>query len=134
MIVVDTNIIAYRLIEGEKTDLACEVERKDGTWVAPPLWRHEFLNVLATSTKAGLLDMELACAIWRDAQGMLAEGERDAPWEAALRCAVDGRVSAYDAQYIALARSLGVRCVTEDSRLLKAFPAIAVSMRAFTRN
>jgi predicted nucleic acid-binding protein len=132
MIVVDTNVIAYRLIQGDKTALACKVEQKDNTWVVPRLWRHEFLNVLATSARSGVLDIGQACACWRDALRMLADAERDAPYEKALSCAVDARLSAYDAQYITLAQSLNVLCVTEDSRLLKAFPAVAVSMRAFT--
>ena len=132
MIVVDTNVIAYRLIEGDKTALACQVEQRDNTWVVPRLWRHEFLNVLATSTRTGLLDIGQACASWRDALRMLANAERDAPFERALSCAVDARISAYDAQYITLAQFLDVACVTEDSRLLKAFPAVAISMRAFT--
>ena len=49
MIVVDTNVIAYVLIEGDKTALAQQVAKKDPDWKVPPLWRHEFLNVLATS-------------------------------------------------------------------------------------
>ena len=53
MIVVDANVIAYRFIVGEKTGLACQVQEKDADWVVPALWRHEFLNVLATAARAG---------------------------------------------------------------------------------
>ena len=55
MIVVDTNVICYALISGEKTDLALRVERQYPNRKVPPLWRHEFLNVLATSARAGVI-------------------------------------------------------------------------------
>ncbi len=44
MIVADTNLIAYRLIEGEQTELALAVWAKEPEWFVPPLWRHEFLS------------------------------------------------------------------------------------------
>ena len=52
----------------------------------------------------------------------------------ALELAARHNVSAYDAQFMALAVTLGVRCVTQDRALLRAFPQIAVSMRAFCGN
>ena len=39
--------------------------------------------------------------------------------------------TAYDAQYIALARSLSILCLTEDRRLLRACPRTAVSLKDF---
>ena len=51
--------------------------------------------------------------------------------ESALIVATGNRISAYDAQYIALAQKLQTICVTEDQRLLKTFPALTRTMRAF---
>ena len=48
MIVVDTNVIVYLMIEGEKTEMAQRTYRQDSAWFIPPLWRHELLNVLTT--------------------------------------------------------------------------------------
>jgi len=48
VIVVDVNVVAYFLIEGEHTERARELWRRDPDWRLPPLWRHEYLNVLAT--------------------------------------------------------------------------------------
>lgn len=131
MIVVDTNIIAYRFIIGDKTDLACEVEQKDGDWIVPALWRSEFLNVLATSVRGRIVDIDEARSLWRSAMHVLATRERVVLYEKALECAVGFSVSAYDAQYITLARTLNVVCVTEDAKMIKTFPDSAMSMRSF---
>ena len=131
MIVVDTNVIAYSLITGDKTGLAQEVQKKDPNWRVPALWRHEFLNVLATSTRAEVIDLPQAREIWRQAVDMLIPAERAVDMLAALRLAAESGISAYDAQYISLACSLEVPCVTEDGRLLQAFSETAVSMETF---
>ena len=119
------------MISGDKTDLALRVERRDPNWKIPPLWRHEFLNVLATSVRAGVIGAEQADAILRRALDLLIPAERAIDMVAALRLAVEHGISTYDAEYISLALDLQVRCVTEDGRLLTTFPETAVSMTAF---
>jgi len=47
MIVVDTNIIAYLYISGEKSLQAEQLLSFDSLWNAPILWRSEFRNVLS---------------------------------------------------------------------------------------
>lgn len=131
MIVVDTNVIAYSLIEGEKTALAQQVAQQDSDWRVPPLWRYEFLNVLVTAARAEIVDAQQAEKLWRTGLSLLLQAERDVDGALALKLAIEGGVSAYDAQYIALADSLNTHCVTEDKRILKAFPATAISMEAF---
>ena len=49
----------------------------------------------------------------------------------ALEIAVLNRVSAYDAQYVALARRLDVPLITEDRRLRQSFPDRCLSMQGF---
>ncbi len=131
MIVVDTNIIVYVLIAGDKTALAQQVAKKDPDWKAPPLWRHEFLNVLATSTRAAVIDAQQTEALWHKGLDLLVRAEREADGIASLKLAIEHAISSYDAQYIALAQSLETQCVTADKRMLKTFPGTAVSMKAF---
>lgn len=63
MIVVDTNIIAYLYLQGEHTVQAEKVLQKDSEWMAPPLWRSEFRNVLAFYLRQENLSLDDARAI-----------------------------------------------------------------------
>ena len=62
---------------------------------------------------------------------MMRGGEYTSDVSSVLPLAVQGGATAYDAEYILLARSLGVPCVTEDGPLRERFPANAVSMATF---
>src|SRR6266851_633245 len=57
--------------------------------------------------------------------------EQSVDMELALALATENRISAYDAQYVALARQLQTVCVTEDQRLLKTFPESTRTIQAF---
>lgn len=50
--------------------------------------------------------------------------------ETSLRVACELNISAYDARFIALARSFGRKLVTEDARLRKACPDDTLSLDA----
>lgn len=128
MIVVDVNVVAYFLIEGEKTAVARDLMRRDPDWRLPALWRHEYLNVLATFAREGGATIGEARTLWQRGVELLGPGEQSADMESALVIATEDRVSAYDAQYIALARQLRTVCVTEDQRLLRTFPALTRTM------
>jgi predicted nucleic acid-binding protein len=133
VIVVDTNVVAYALVEGTHTELARRVRELDPDWRLPELWQHEYLNILATYAKQGGANLKTAQRLWREAVKLLAAATVPVDMPTALDLAVEHGVSAYDAQFIALAVALGVPCVTEDRILLRAFPRVAVSMRAFCR-
>lgn len=117
MIVADANVVAYLVIEGDRTPLAQAVWDLDPDWRLPSLWRHELLNTLATYAKAGGVDLEDAERIWYVAWNQLSASEHEVDMSRALELAVLNRVSAYDAQYVALARYLDVPLITEDRRL-----------------
>ena len=131
MIVVDTNIIAYLFLVGEKTSLAQAARQQDPEWIVPALWKHEFLNVLATYIRRKGITKKVAEDVRQRAFQLLAPAEREVDMRLALEIAARYRVSAYDAQYIALAQDLKVLCVTEDARLLKTFPTVARSLAEF---
>lgn len=122
MIVVDVNVVAYFFIQGDRTDEARALFSEDPDWRLPTLWRHEYLNVLATFLRQGGAEVSEVLALWRQSIEWFAPGEQPADMEAALTLAGENRISAYDAQYVVLARQIETVCVTADQRLLKAFP------------
>ena len=75
MIVVDTNVVAYLLIEGDQSDMARAVWSKDRRWIMPAFWRSEFLNVLTTSLRGGVLTMRDAQDLWQLALTMFDKNE-----------------------------------------------------------
>lgn len=133
MIVVDANVIAYFFIEGDKSALARQVHSQDGHWVVPGIWRHELLNILATSCLFAKLPLVTAHRIWRDAEDMMQGNEYSPDMSSVLSLALEGSITAYDAEYIFLAKSLGIPCVTEDKSLRAKFHDTASTMAEFVR-
>ena len=130
MIVVDTNVLAYLYLPGKFSDAAEALLLRDSEWAVPRLWRSEFRNVLATYMRKGLLAYDDALGIHRKAEAVVAGAEYDVAAAQVLRLARDSGCSAYDCEFIALAEHLGVKLVSEDARLCKAFPNRAVPLSA----
>lgn len=133
MIVVDANVIVYLLIKGEKTSLAQRTLQKDPDWHVPMLWQHEMLNILATFVRSGGGTLADVQSIWRSSLQLMTARLHDIELEQALTLASIQAVSAYDAQYLILARTLGVALVSEDQRLQRAFSTEVLSMQQFCR-
>ena len=131
MIVADTNVLAHLLIEGEFSEAAEQAYAKDTQWVAPLLWRSEFRNVLVKSIGKRHLDLSEAVQVLLAAEVFMHENEYDVPSLDVLQLASSGRCTAYDAEFVVLARALGVKLITTDAALLKAFPEIALSPPRF---
>lgn len=128
MIVVDTNILAYLYLPTERTAQAEQLLLRRPGWVAPLLWRSELRNVLALYLRKGMLSLTQALAIQTEAEALLSEAEYDVPSLDVLRLVEGSGCSAYDCEFVALAQRLGVRLVTADRQVLKAFPAVAMTL------
>lgn len=122
MIVVDTNVLAYLYLPGPLSGAAEALLERDPEWAAPPLWRSEFRNVLAGYLRRGTLDGAVAKRLQRDAESLLAGREFDVLSDDVLDLVRASDCSAYDCEFVALARRLGLRLVTMDLKLLRAFP------------
>ncbi len=131
MIVVDTNVIAYLLIEGDRTETARQIWQRDPDWYAPPLWRSEFLNVLAVSVRATVLSAVEAQRAWLFSLTLMGEREIDVAGSEVLEAAITYGLSAYDAQFVVAATNLRTHLITGDQRILKASPEDAISMEDF---
>jgi predicted nucleic acid-binding protein len=71
LIVVDTNVLAYLLLLGPRTEKAEILRRQERQWAAPPLWRSEFRNVLTGYLRRDLLDLSRAVALMEEAELIL---------------------------------------------------------------
>lgn len=134
MIGVDVNIIAYLLISGERTAEAQALWRFDSDWVVPDLWRDEFLNILTTYVRQGGADLETAEKLWRAAVDLFASKEHPANPLLVLELAQKYRLSAYDAQYLAVAIELGVMLLTEDRSFHRAVPQFSTAMQPYLQS
>ena len=131
MIVADTNLIAYLLVDGPFTKEAQAVYEKDPDWVAPSFWRSEFRNVLVLSLRCGVMSFTEALEVMEDADLLMGRKNRDSASYRILRLAADSGCAAYDCEFVALALDLGVPLVTEDRALIEKFKPTAVSMKTF---
>ena len=127
MIVVDTNVVAYLLIEGDRTADAQALRLADPDWRSEPFLLIEFSNLLATQVRARALSSAQAKSLLESAAQLLTEWVEVTPAEA-LAVALDRTVSAYDARFIACAHRLAAPLVTEDSRLRAATPDLSMSI------
>ena len=130
MIVVDSNVLAYLYLPGEHTGAAEALLMRDPQWTAPVLWKSEFRNILAGYMRRQTLTFERACALQREAEGLLLGAEFDVDSPSVLQLVRDSDCSAYECEFVALAMKLEIKLVTMDRKLLRAFPKHAVTLRA----
>ena len=128
MIVVDSNIIAYLYLPCEFTQHAEELLVSDSEWVAPILWKSEFRNILAGYVRRKTITFEQAYELQREAESLLSGREYDVDSLDVLKLVRDSDCSAYDCEFVALAKHLGVKLVTMDKKILRSFPEIAESL------
>jgi predicted nucleic acid-binding protein len=130
MIVVDTNVLAYLWLPGERTKAAERLLKKDPDWNAPILWRSEFRNVLAGCLRRGDVSLETALQIVEGAEGQMRGREFSVPSPQVLARVDESDCSAYDCEFVVLADELGVPLVTSDEKLLKSFPSLARPLKS----
>lgn len=128
MIAVDSNIIAYLLIPNDKyNDLADRLFQKDSRWVAPILWQFEFMNILTSYYRHGILNAEDCKTIYDDAQKtVVTRGMGD--FKDVFKLVECSQLTSYDCEFVAFATNLGLPLITEDKKILNEFPNIALSI------
>ena len=131
MIVVDANVVFALVTDESETSTARAIHTADAEWVVPSLWQSEVLNALLNGVKTGHLAMEAALTAIETADVLLRGRIRTCEAAGILQTAHACRLTAYDATYVVLARSLGLRLITEDKQILRACPDIARSMQQF---
>lgn len=131
MIVVDTNVVSYFYLNSDYSSLAENVFKKDSRWSVPFLWRSEFRNVLSLYIKKKLLTLAEAIEIFEFAEELLKNNEYNVNSVQVLDLSYESGCSAYDCEFVNLAKDLNVPLVTEDKKVLSSFPDTAISMKKF---
>lgn len=130
MIVVDSNVLAYLYLPSDHTPDAEALLERDPEWAAPVLWRSEFRNILAGYMRRKAITFDQACSLQNEAEGLLTGSEFEVDSETVLELVRDSDCSAYDCEFVALAIKLDTKLVTQDKKLLRAFPTRAVALAA----
>jgi predicted nucleic acid-binding protein len=128
VVVVDANVVAYALIEGDRTPQARALWQSDPDWRAPRLLRHEVANLVTTAVRTGAMTLETARSVVTTAARLVPDTGPDADIGRVIEIAGALDISAYDACYLATAEALGVRLVTADKRLLRVAPEITQAL------
>jgi predicted nucleic acid-binding protein len=132
MIVADTNLIVYLFITGDQTSVAQKVLAKDSQWIVPPLWQSEFRNVLAAYIRRGMT-LSGSKQLMEDALQMLEKRQILPSYEKVLELIAESDCTAYDCEFIALARQLNIQLVTADKQLFDRFSDCAISLEEFVK-
>jgi predicted nucleic acid-binding protein len=134
MQLVDTNVLAYLLIDGDQTAAAHALYERDGDWISEAFVLVEFSNVLCTYVRNKALSSAQGVELLDRAVALMPTLPA-VEQGAALECAMQLGLSAYDSRFIALAKQMKIKLVTGDKKLLAAAPQWTISLeRAASRN
>ena len=131
MIVADTNVVSYLLINGMYSDEAARIMEKDSDWVVPSLFFSEFRNVLTMYLRHRNMQLPESYAIMRQAELLVEGSVFTVQSKPILSLVAASSCTAYDCEFVALARQFNVPLVTYDKKLLREFPETAVSPQKF---
>ena len=125
MIVTDTNTIAYLYLPSDYSEDVEALLLKDAEWMAPLLWRSEHRNILAVLLRNGSISIDDAIEIQQQAEILLSGNEFEVNSLDVLQIASESGCSAYDSEFVYLAKSTRSKLITSDKKILKTFPDIA---------
>lgn len=131
MIVADTNIISYLLLPTSYSGDADLLFQRDSEWAAPILWKSEFRNVLALYMRKEIITFDKALQLQEMAESIIAAHEYETASPQVLDLVRESTCSSYDCEFIALAKHLNTRLVTQDKKLLREFPEVAIGLKDY---
>jgi predicted nucleic acid-binding protein len=90
--------------------------------------------VLALYLRQQIITLTEALVIQEEAEALMAEHEFNITSVQVLTLTDSSRCSAYDCEFVALAKQLDVKLLTQDKKILQEFPAVAVSLDSFLQS
>ena len=131
MIVADTNIISYLLLPSSYSDSTDQLFTLEPDWIAPTLWKSEFRNVLALYLRKEIITFEKALQLQETAESIMANHEYNVSSSHILNLVNKSNCSAYDCEFVALAKYKNIPLITQDKKVLREFPLDAISIVNF---
>lgn len=131
MIVADCTLIVPMYVADLRTPLAEAVFVRDPVWLSPPLWRSEMRNAIRAYFRVGHITLDEAKLSMRRAEAHMSRGEVVVSSDAVLDIVGTFGCTAYDAEYVVVARELGLPLITADAELLRKFPDVALTAESF---
>ena len=132
MIVVDTNVMTSLVVGGEEGADSRALLEQDAQWAAPGILVSELLNVLLGYVRRGELTPEQAKAMCDDASLVLGGRIVSVVGTRVIDTALECDLTAYDAEFVLLARTLGVPLATSDRAILAGAPDVAADPRTLS--
>jgi len=129
VIVVDVSVVFGLVVTRDDYHrLAVAARKRDPDWQAPRLFRSEFRSIAAGHLRRGESLRNVLAASANAQLAVLAHEVNDQEVFAVIQ---ESPLSAYDAEYVALARRLGSTLVTTDRQILEHYPDLAVRLQDF---
>ncbi len=130
VIVVHTNVMVRLVVGGPGGASAAWLLLRDPDWAAPPLLMSELRNVLLGFVRRGWVTADQAKAMCDDAGAVLGPRVVSVPSDRVIEAALECGLTAHDAEFVVVARELGVRLATADRGILGGARDVAVEDRA----
>ena len=125
MIVADASVLIALVVQDHPGAAGVQdVFSHDHEWAAPALWRSEVASGILKYVRADLLDLDQVGPAFDVLEEIVGTAALR-PSPRTVRAAFEAEISAYDAQYVQLARAIGTPLVTLDARLANKLPEIA---------
>jgi predicted nucleic acid-binding protein len=131
LIIADTNLLMYLLVEGDQTELARQCAVRDPFWQSPAIWRHEFLNAISLHVRVRGLAAGDALKALSAADQIVETITLRGLDNRIIELASTQAVSSYDAEFLVAAEINATRVVTADQRLIDRSNGVAVSLSDF---
>ena len=129
VIVVDTNVMVRFVVGGPQGADAARLFLKDPEWAAPAILMSELTNVLLGFVRRGSMTPDQAKAMCDDAAMALGRRVVSVSADSVIDVAIECGLSAYNAEFVVVARQLGVRLATADRAILSGAGDVAAGRR-----
>ena len=132
MIVVDTNVMMRLVVGGVEGEDAARLLRRDAEWAAPGILLSELRNVLVGLVRRDVVTANQAKAMSDDALEVFQDRIISVIDTRVIDTALECDLTAYDAEFVVLARTLGVPLATSDRAILSGAPDVAADPRTIS--